>query len=216
MNISRSSTSDGVCVLTFDRPNSSANVFDRETLEELDAHLTAVEKESGLRGVVIASAKPKIFIAGADLNAFSKDTNEEALGEIVSLGHRVFLRLSRLSVPSVAAIQGVCLGGGMELALACDWRVASTDKSTKLGLPETQLGILPAWGGSTRLPKLIGLPAALGLILTGKQVVGAQALKLGIVDDVTHPEYLLDTARGLIARGKRPEPPARCSSTAPL
>jgi 3-hydroxyacyl-CoA dehydrogenase/enoyl-CoA hydratase/3-hydroxybutyryl-CoA epimerase len=103
----------------------------------------------------------------------------------------------------VAVINGVCLGGGLEIALACDWRVASTDKSTKLGLPETQLGILPAWGGSVRLPKLIGLPAALGLILTGKQLVAAQALKLGVVDDVTHPEYLLDAARKLLAQGKR-------------
>ena len=216
MNISRSSTSQGVCLLTFDRPNSAANIFDRATLEELDAHIAAIEKEAGLSGVVLTSAKPKIFIAGADLNAFSNDADDAALGEMVSLGHRVFTRLGRLRVPSVAAIHGVCLGGGFEIALACDWRVATSDKATKLGLPETQLGILPAWGGSTRLPKLIGLPAALGLILTGKQVVGAQALKLGLVDELTHPEYLLETAQKLVARGKRRAPAARWPNRAPL
>lgn len=203
MNIVRTTTPDSTCVLTFDRPNSSANVFDRATLEELEQHLADIEREP-VRGVIIASAKPKIFIAGADLNAFARDADERALGEMVDHGHRIFTRLSRLKIPSVAAIHGVCLGGGLELALACDWRVASTDKATKLGLPETQLGILPAWGGSTRLPKLIGLPAALGLILTGKQIVAAQAQKLGVVDDVTHPEYLLDAAKKILTRGKRP------------
>ena len=216
MNIVRSSTADGSCVLTFDRAGSSANVFDRETLLELEAHLAAIEQDSGVRGVILASAKPKIFIAGADLNAFAKDVDEQALREMVDHGHRIFTRLSRLKVPSVAAINGVCLGGGLEVALACDWRVATLDKSTKLGLPETQLGILPAWGGSTRLPGLIGLPAALGLILTGRQIVAAQALKLGVVDAATHAEYLLEKARGLIARGKRRAPARRWTNTAPF
>ena len=216
MNISRASTPDGLCVLTFDRQNSSANVFDRETLLELESHVAAVEKDPSARGVILASAKGKIFIAGADLNAFSKNAEDQALGEMVSLGHRVFERLHRLGVPSVAAIHGVCLGGGLEVALACDWRVATSDKATKLGLPETQLGILPAWGGSTRLPKLIGLPAALGLILAGKQVVGAQALKLGLVDEVTHPEYLLEVAGKWIGRGKRHTTPRFWANRPPL
>lgn len=203
MNIIRTDSADGTCILTFDRPGSSANIFDRATLDELEIYIAALEKESGVRGVVLTSAKPAVFIAGADLNALAKNLQESALTEIIDLGHRVFTRLSRLAAPTVAAIHGACLGGGLEVALACDWRVASTDKATKLGLPETQLGILPAWGGSTRLPKLIGLPAALSLILTGKQIVGAQALKLGVVDDIAHSEYLLDAARQLIARGKR-------------
>ncbi len=215
MNITRSNSADGTCILTFDRAGSSANVFDRATLEELDAHLAGLETETGLRGVVLASAKPKIFVAGADLNAF-KNASETMLGDIVDLGHGVFDRLHRLPIPSVAAINGVCLGGGLELALACDWRVASLDKSTKLGLPETQLGIIPAWGGSTRLPRLIGLPAALGLILTGKPLAALPALKLGLVDDVTYPEYLLDAARRLVGRGKRPAPARRLTSRAPI
>lgn len=216
MNITRHHDSDGVCTLTFDRPNSSANVFDRATLEELDVHLAALEQHAILRGVVLASAKDKIFIAGADLHEFVRSPDPEALGAIVDLGHRVFTRLQKLHAPTVAGIHGACLGGGCELALACDWRVASTGKSTKIGLPETQLGILPAWGGSVRLPALIGLPAALGMILPGRQLVGIQARKLGLVDELAHPEYLLATARALLARGKRaPRPlPFSCRSPA--
>lgn len=193
---------DGIAVLTFDRPNSSANVFDVPTLNELDTYLALLEVRSEVKGVLLVSAKPKIFIAGADLNSFAGATPDQ-LASIVDLGHRVFTRLERLNVPSVAAINGVCLGGGCEIALACDWRVAAMDKAVKIGLPETQLGILPAWGGSVRLPRLIGLPQALGLILTGRQLVAQQALKLGVVDEMAHPEYLLDTARSLFERGKR-------------
>ena len=193
---------DGIATLTLDRQGSTANIFDTAALEELDAHLTTLEARRDLRGLLIVSAKPKIFIAGADLNSFAGATPER-LGEIVGLGHRIFTRLERLPIPSVAAINGVCLGGGCELALACDWRVGSTDKSTKIGLPETQLGILPAWGGSVRLPRLVGLPAALGVILAGKQLVAQQAQKIGLVDDVAHPEYLVAAARKLLARGKR-------------
>jgi 3-hydroxyacyl-CoA dehydrogenase/enoyl-CoA hydratase/3-hydroxybutyryl-CoA epimerase len=216
MNIARATTPDGLCVLTFDRPASSANIFDRETLEELEAHIAALEQDRGVRGVVLASAKPTIFIAGADLNTFAKDASERALHDMVNHGHRIFTRLAALKVPTVAAIHGACLGGGLEVTLACDWRVASMDRATKLGLPETQLGILPAWGGSTRLPKLIGLPAALKLITTGKQLAGAQALKIGVIDDLTHREYLLDAASALVSRGKRPPFPRRWTNMLPF
>jgi len=209
MNITRHIDDLHVCTLTFDRAGSSANVFDRATLEELDAHLAHLEQLAVLRGVILASAKDKIFIAGADLHEFVRSPDPEVLGAIVDLGHRVFTRLQNLHAPSVAAIHGACLGGGCELALACDWRVASTGKPTKIGLPETQLGILPAWGGSVRLPALIGLPAALGMILPGRQLVGTQAKKLGLVDELAHPEYLLAAARTLLARGKRPPAPFR-------
>jgi 3-hydroxyacyl-CoA dehydrogenase/enoyl-CoA hydratase/3-hydroxybutyryl-CoA epimerase len=216
MNIVRTLGPDGIGLLTFDRANSSANIFDRATLDELDTHLAALETQSVLRGVILVSAKPKIFIAGADLHSLAGNLSSDALGAIVDLGHRIFTRLERLPVPSVAAIHGVCLGGGCELALACDWRIASTDKATKIGLPETQLGILPAWGGSVRLPALIGLPAALNLILTGKQLAGAPALKAGLVDELAHPEYLLAAARRLLARGKRPPLKRALLSCAPF
>lgn len=209
MNIALSFGADGIALLTFDRPNSSANVFDVAALEELDAHLATLEKRTDLKGVVLISAKAKIFMAGADLNAFAKNLTVESRGHTIDLGHRIFTRLERLALPSVAAINGICLGGGCELALACDWRVASTDKSTKIGLPETQLGILPAWGGSVRLPRLIGLPAALNVILAGKQLAGIPAQKAGLVDDVAHPEYLLAAAKKFVAKGKRPTPSAK-------
>jgi 3-hydroxyacyl-CoA dehydrogenase/enoyl-CoA hydratase/3-hydroxybutyryl-CoA epimerase len=215
-NITRTSAPGNIAVLTFDRVDSSANIFDWPTLTELNNHLGAIEAESDVKGVVIGSAKPKIFIAGADLHAFASNPEAAALAEIVTLGQDIFTRLSNLRVPTVAAIHGLCLGGGLELALACDWRIASTEKTTKLGLPETQLGILPAWGGSTRLPKLIGLPAALGLILTGKQVVGVQALKLGLVDELAHLEYLVETALRMIPKGKRPAPRITWLSRPPL
>lgn len=201
-NLTLSFGPDGIATLTLDRQGSSANIFDVAALHELDAHLATLEARPEVRGLLIVSAKPKIFIAGADLNSFAGATVEQ-LGEIVGLGHRIFTRLERLPFPSVAAVHGVCLGGGCELALACDWRVGSLDKSTKIGLPETQLGILPAWGGSVRLPRLIGLPAALGIILAGKQLVAQQALKAGLVDDVAHPEYLVAAARRQLAKGKR-------------
>jgi len=202
MHLALSFASDGIATLTLDRQGSSANIFDVSALHELDAHLATLEARAEVRGLLIVSAKPKIFIAGADLNSFAGATVEQ-LGEIVGLGHRIFTRLERLPFPSVAAVHGVCLGGGCELALACDWRVGSLDKSTKIGLPETQLGILPAWGGSVRLPRLIGLPAALGIILAGKQLVAQQALKAGLVDEVAHPEYLVAAARRQLAKGKR-------------
>ena len=211
--IRRDLLDSGVAVLTFDRPGSSANVFDQPTFDELNRHLDDLAAQTGLKGLVIQSAKPRIFIAGADLHAFSKDSNPkdsskdapdpQSLSAMVELGQRTFDRLARLPVPSAAAIHGIALGGGLEIALACDYRVASLDPATKLGLPETTLGILPAWGGSTRLPRLIGLPAGLEMILSAKQYGARQALKLGLVDGVAHRERLLGEATRLVLQGKK-------------
>jgi 3-hydroxyacyl-CoA dehydrogenase/enoyl-CoA hydratase/3-hydroxybutyryl-CoA epimerase len=206
-NVRREVTADAIAVLTFDRPDSAANIFDRATLEELNAHLDAIERDSTLRGVVLTSAKPGIFIAGADLHSLST-APMNALREMVEFGQRVFSRLAALPLPTAAAIHGACLGGGFEVCLACDFRLATPDKATKLGLPEVQLGILPAWGGSTRLPRLIGLPKALGLILAGKTVVAKQALKLGMVDDLVPRESLLAVALAKVAKaGRKPHRP---------
>ena len=207
-NIQRAIAGD-ICTLTFDKPNSAANIFDQGTFAELEAHLAFLEDGGRtLRGVVFRSAKPKIFIAGADLIGFSRESEitEEKLSRLIEQGQGTFERIARLPFPSVAAIHGVCLGGGYELALACDWRVASNASVTKVGLPEVLLGILPAWGGSTRLPRLIGLPSALEAILTGKQYAAKPAQKLGLVDDVVFPEGLAAAAERWLARGKRPEP----------
>ncbi len=207
-NIRREVRPDGLCVLTFDRAQSTANIFDTRTFEELNEHLAFLEDQTArgpIQGVIFLSAKGKIFIAGADLHGFtSGPMTDERLGGIIDNGHRTFARIARLPVPTVAAIQGVCVGGGLELTLACDWRVACNDSSTKLGLPEVQIGILPAWGGSVRLPRLVGLPKALEIILTGKQLAGVPAKKCGLVDDIAYPEGMLSTAEKFVKQGKRP------------
>ena len=199
---------DGLCILTFDRPDSSANIFDRATLLELDDHLDYFKDHPELEGMVITSSKPSIFIAGADLKVFQRlaagsgrDPHNEMTG-LIQLGQSVFSRLARIKRPKVAAIHGACVGGGYELALACDYRLASPDKVTKIGLPETQLGILPAWGGSTFLPRLIGLPKALDIILGGKVVPAQKARKLGMVDELVPKENLQAKACELLRSGK--------------
>lgn len=196
---------DSIATLVFDREGSSANIFDRTTLDELDEKLGEIEKGPALIGLLIRSAKPTIFIAGADLNALSKARGTE-LKELIETGQRIFNRLADLPIPTVAAIHGACVGGGLELALACDWRVASDASATRLGLPETQLGILPAWGGSTRLPALLGLPTALPLILSGKLLKGTDAKRKGLVDAVVPVEHLESHALTFLKRGLRRRP----------
>lgn len=185
-------TADQIAVLTFDHPDKAANIFDQATLEELDRALKALPK-LGATGLVILSSKPGVFVAGADLKALG-EASPEKLEHMIERGQEIFQSLADLPVPKIAAIHGACVGGGLELALACDVRLASDDPATKLGLPETQLGILPAWGGSTRLPRLLGLPKALELILTGKLLSGGHARKLGLVDAVMPRERLHDEA----------------------
>ncbi len=201
-SIHRELTAGQICILTFDRPESSANIFDRATLAELDRHLDFLSADAGLKGLILVSAKKSIFIAGADLLSIFAETRPEALREMIELGQRVFNRIAALPCPTVAAIHGAALGGGCEIALACDWRIASNEAATRIGLPETQLGLLPAWGGSTRLPRLIGLPKALGIILAGKALAARPALKCGLVDALVPREYLLPTALKKIRDGK--------------
>jgi 3-hydroxyacyl-CoA dehydrogenase/enoyl-CoA hydratase/3-hydroxybutyryl-CoA epimerase len=194
---------DGVCILTFDRPGSSANIFDRRTLAELGEEIDSIANDSRIKGLVLASAKRSIFIAGADIKAMSENASPEDIRKLVELGQEVMNRLAALLIPTAAAIHGAAVGGGYEVCLACDYRVASTDKATKIGLPETQLGLLPAWGGSTRLPRLIGLPKALDIILAGKTVAAKPALKCGMVDELVPKEYLVEAAVRKLRGGKR-------------
>jgi 3-hydroxyacyl-CoA dehydrogenase/enoyl-CoA hydratase/3-hydroxybutyryl-CoA epimerase len=208
----------GIAFLTFDRPGSAANIFDQATFEQLNTLLDQVQNDSSVRGLVIVSAKPKIFIAGADLTGFSKDPSPESLAKIIEQGQRTFDRIANLKFPTVAAIHGVALGGGLEIALACDYRIASLDSATKVGLPETTLGIIPAWGGCTRLPRLVGLPAALEVILSGRQYPTKQAQKLGLVDDSTHRERLEGLAIKKIvdSQGRKRETRTHFSNITPL
>lgn len=187
----------GIAWLTFDQPGSSVNVLNEATLRELDDHLDALELDPAIHALVIRSAKHKVFVAGADLKAI-RNLPPSGVNAMIELGQAVFNRLAALPMPKIAAIHGACVGGGFELALACDARVASDNDATRIGLPETQLGLIPAWGGSTRLPRLIGLPKALDLILSGKLVKASQALRLGMVDRVVPSEHLDTMARQLV------------------
>jgi len=199
--IRRTIRKDGICILTFDRPGSAANIFDLRTLQELDEELDLIERTMSLKGIVLNSAKKAIFIAGADLKSMSEAAPDQ-IREMIEFGQQVFNRLAALPIPTVAAIHGAAVGGGCEIALACDYRIASTDKATKIGLPETQIGLLPAWGGSTRLPRLIGMPKALDIILAGKALAAKPALKCGLVDELAPVEYLLKAATRKISQGK--------------
>ncbi|HZF00915.1 MAG TPA: 3-hydroxyacyl-CoA dehydrogenase NAD-binding domain-containing protein [Methylomirabilota bacterium] len=200
--IQRTIRDNGICVLTFDRAGSSANIFDRATLDELREQLDFIETPSQLKGVVLISAKRSIFIAGLDLKTIGENSSAKEVREIIELGQNLFNRIATLKIPTVAAVHGVAVGGGYEISLACDYRIASPDRVTKVGLPETQLGLLPAWGGSTRLPRLIGLPKALDIILAGKTVASQLALKLGMIDDVVPAENLTAFAIKKIRQGK--------------
>jgi len=201
--IRRETGDDHICVLTFDRPDSGANVFDAATLDELNEHLDAVDQDASLRGLIIASAKKSIFVAGADLKTLLQAAKTDEMRGFIERGQRVFNRLADLRIPTVAAIHGASAGGGYEVALACDYRVASDDPATRIGLPETGLGLLPAWGGCTRLPRLIGTEKAAEVILKGKLYSAQEALKLGLVDEIAPREQLLDRAREKLRSGKR-------------
>jgi len=194
---------DQICLLTFDRPESGANIFDAATLDELNEHLDFVENDASLRGVIIASAKKSIFIAGADLKTLLQQTQTGDLRAFIAEGQRILNRLAELKIPTVAAIHGACAGGGYEVTLACDYRVASDDPATRVGLPETTLGLIPAWGGCTRLPRLIGAEKAAEVILKGKLYSAQEASKLGLVDEVAPRDRLVDLAREKLRDGKR-------------
>ena len=194
--------SNTTAILVFDREGSSANIFDSATLEELSERLDELAAQPEVTGLLIRSAKPNIFIAGADLNELSTARGEK-LDRLIATGQTLFNRIADLPYPTVAAIHGACVGGGFELALACDWRVASDSSKTKIGLPETQLGILPAWGGTTRLPDLLGLQDALPVILSGKLHSAALAKRKGLVDDVVPKEHLISHAFTFIKKGER-------------
>src|SRR5260370_22137172 len=138
--IQREIGDDRICVLTFDRPESGANIFDVATMSELGEHVDAVERDNSLRGLIITSAKKSIFIAGADLKTLLKQAQTGELRGFIAEGQKVFNRFAALKVSTVSAIHGACAGGGYEITLACDYRVASDDPATKIGLPATTLG----------------------------------------------------------------------------
>ena len=194
---------DHICLLTFDRPDSGANIFDAATLNDLNEHVDLIEHDASLRGLIITSAKKSIFIAGADLKTLLKQAHPGEMRDFIAHGQRILNRIAVFKIPTVAAIHGACAGGGYEITLACDHRIATDDPATRIGLPETTLGLIPAWGGCTRLPRLIGPERAAEVILKGKLYSAQEALKLGLVDEVASRDQLLQAARKKLRDGKR-------------
>ncbi|RZG00114.1 fatty acid oxidation complex subunit alpha FadJ [Pseudoalteromonas sp. CO348] len=190
-----------VAIVTIDVPGEKMNTL-RDTFADELLEIIAKSKQDDVTGMVFISGKDDNFIAGADIKMLdSAKTREDALA-ISEMCHKTFFKLADLPFPTVAAIHGVALGGGLEFALACDYRVCTEDSKTKLGLPEVQLGLLPGGGGTQRLPKLVGIQKALEWMLTGKQVRPKQAKKAGLVDDSVPHSILLDVAVKLARKGK--------------
>ncbi|MDX1623520.1 MAG: 3-hydroxyacyl-CoA dehydrogenase NAD-binding domain-containing protein [Gemmatimonadota bacterium] len=184
----------GLATVTIDVPGKPVNVWSRETLAEFDRVLGELAERETLAAVVFRSGKEDTFIAGADIDMLSSVESADDARALARRGQEVFQRLADLSVPTVAAIHGACVGGGLEFALACSFRVASDADGTKLGFPEVQLGILPAWGGTQRAPGVVGLQDALTLILTGKRVSAGRAERMGLIDEAVPPGRLLRVA----------------------
>jgi 3-hydroxyacyl-CoA dehydrogenase/enoyl-CoA hydratase/3-hydroxybutyryl-CoA epimerase len=191
-----STGADRVLVLALERAGGSVNALSRAVLDELDALLEriAIGKPAA---VVIHSGKASGFAVGADLKEFEGYARKGTVREEIEHGQRVFERLARLPMPTVAAIHGASMGGGTELALACRMRIAARTPETRIALPEVQLGIHPGWGGTARLPRLIGAPKALAMMLTGRAASADRALAEGLVDRLAAPDALLEEARKL-------------------
>ena len=198
---------DGVAVVTFDLKGESVNKISRAVKDDVHATFAALEGDRAVQAVAFFSGKPDNFIAGADIEEFVRLTSAAEAERLSADGQELLERVARFPKPIAVGIHGACLGGGLEFALACHYRVASDHPKTQLGLPEVQLGILPGAGGCQRLPRLIGARAALDLILTGKVERASRAFRLGIVDELVHPAILRDVtlqAARRLAGGWRP------------
>lgn len=181
---------NGVAHLVFDMPNEKVNKLSTDVMTELEKALNVIDGNKAIRVLLITSAKKDVFIAGADINEIKDLRDPKDTMEIVSRGQNIMNKIASLKIPTIAVINGACLGGGLELVLACKYRVAIANPKTSLGLPEVNLGIIPGFGGTQRLPKLIGLSESLKIILSGKAVDYIKAFKIGLVDDLMREEFL--------------------------
>ncbi len=175
---------NGIGWITMDVPGESQNTLRAEFADQINTLLDDIEQNNAIKALVLISGKETNFVAGADITVLESINSAEEAKALSQQGHQVFGRLENLNMPVVAAINGACLGGGLELALACSHRVCTDERITKLGVPEVQLGVLPGGGGTQRLPRLLGIASALDLMLTGKQLMAKQAKKIGLVDEV--------------------------------
>lgn len=194
--------------LWFDKANASTNTISPEVLNELSEIINGIENSSDLKGVVIGSAKTTGFIAGADIEVFTQLKDIPEAEQFIQLGLDVFNRLANVKIPTVAMIDGFCVGGGLELALACRYRVATSDGKTRLGLPEVLLGIRPGWGGSERLPALIGAVEGIKMILKGSTVNAKVAAKLGLIDAAVPKRQLTKAAEYYVLQKPAPHKPS--------
>jgi enoyl-CoA hydratase/carnithine racemase len=182
---------DNLVVVTLDQPASRVNVLSQQLWSELEALLSTLRTQPALRGLVLRSAKPGVFVAGADIAELTTVPTQE----LAERGLRVLLGLLAVPGPTVALLDGITLGGGLELALACDYRLVGTHARTKLGLPEVKLAVIPGWGGTQWLPRQVGLELALELLTTGQSVSAVRAVEIGLAT-AQHP------SAGLLAAGQ--------------
>jgi 3-hydroxyacyl-CoA dehydrogenase/enoyl-CoA hydratase/3-hydroxybutyryl-CoA epimerase len=187
--------SDKILWLYFDKQNATVNTLEHEAMSELSAIVDGLKNDTNHKGLIIASGKKTGFIAGADISQFTRFPGVDEATQILRSGQRIFDKLEALKMPSVAMIDGFCVGGGLELALACHYRVAEDGPKTRLGLPEVTLGIHPGWGGTVRLPRLIGGLNGMDLILSGRSVSGKAAAKYGFVDAAVPKRHLEKAAK---------------------
>jgi 3-hydroxyacyl-CoA dehydrogenase/enoyl-CoA hydratase/3-hydroxybutyryl-CoA epimerase len=192
--------SDGIAQVVLDLPGEKVNKFSALVMAELNSVLDELNKRSDLKVVVFRSGKPNMFIAGADIKELQAISNRAEAESKAIAGQQLFNKVADLGVPTIAVIDGPCLGGGMEFALACTYRIVTDEDKTKLGLPEVTLGIIPGWGGTQRLPRLVGLLAAMDMILSGAQVNARKALKIGLADACCARSFLSQEVAKFIAR----------------
>ena len=193
---------NGVAILSMDVPGESMNTLKAEFGDEISTMLDDIERDSSIKGVVLTSGKPTSFVAGADISMLAECKTAEDATTIAAGGQAIFDRIENMKATFVAAIHGPALGGGLELALACHYRVCTDSPSTQVGLPEVQLGLLPGSGGTQRLPRLIGVQQAMKMMLTGSPARAKQAKKYGIVDDVVPHSVLLKVAEQFALKRK--------------
>jgi enoyl-CoA hydratase len=191
---------DGVVVMMIDQPESRANVLSTGLWNDLDAAVAAAVATPHARGLVIASAKPGIFIAGADLKLLgtAPTPNDPAVEAFIRLGLGVLARIESAPFATIAAIDGAALGGGLEVALACDFRIVGTHPKIQLGLPETTLGLIPGWGGTQRLPRIVGLETAATMLATAKSVSAAEAVEKDLAIEQVQSESIIDAAAAVL------------------
>lgn len=194
---------DNIAVVTIDVPGEKMNTLKASFGPEVHNIIKQIRDNTALQGLIFISGKPDNFITGADINMIASCQTALEAQTLAHQGQQIMAEIAALPIPVVAAIHGACLGGGLELALACHSRICTDDEKTKLGLPEVQLGLLPGSGGTQRLPRLIGVSHALDMILTGKQLRPRQALKLGLVDEVVPQSILLTAAVELVGKGRQ-------------